>query len=85
MTPNEVAIALRNIGSKWLRESIGKRMTVQIECPHIIGSIPADSDPTTEDEELGTDHGRGIIAMTIGQRTIDHNAGPLSRYWSAKL
>jgi hypothetical protein len=36
---------------------MGKRTTVQIECPHIIGGLPAN--PTTEDEELGTDHGCG--------------------------
>jgi hypothetical protein len=49
------------IGSKWLRVAIGKRTNVhvqivQIKCPHIIESGPL-AIPTTEDEELGTDHG----------------------------
>jgi hypothetical protein len=62
---------------------MGKRTIVQIKCPHIIENIPADL--TTKDEELGTDHGCGMVGTTIGPRTIDDNAGPLSRYWSAKL
>ena len=72
-----------NIGSKWLGAAISKRTTVQIEYPHIIDGLPADL--TTEDEELGTDHGCGMEATTIGGTTVDHNAGPLSRYWGAKL
>jgi hypothetical protein len=62
---------------------MGKRTTVQIECPHIVDSLPAN--PTTEDEELGTDHGDGWVVTIIRPRTIEHNAGPLSRYWNAKL
>jgi hypothetical protein len=72
-----------NIGSKWLGAAIGKRTTVQIECPHIIEELLAIL--TTEDEELGTDHGYGIVTTTAWSGTIDHYAGPLSRYWSAKL
>ena len=60
-----------------------KRTTVQIECPHIIDDLPANM--TTEDEELGTDYGCGLVATSGQSRTIDHNAGPHSRYWSAKL
>jgi hypothetical protein len=60
-----------------------ERTTVQIECPHIIDGLPAN--PTTEDEELGTDHCCGRVVAIIGPRTIEHNAGPLLRYWSAKL
>jgi hypothetical protein len=66
-----------NIGSKWLGAAIGKRTTVQIECPHII-----EEDLlvilTTEDEELGTDHGCGIVTTKARSGTIDHYAGPLS-------
>jgi hypothetical protein len=81
--PKRLRFYCRNIGSKWLGAAIGKRTTVQIECPHIIETISAD--PTTEDEELGTDHGCGIVTTTARSGTIDHYAGPLSRYWSAKL
>ena len=77
MIPKKVAILLRKyIGSKWLREAIGKRTTVQIECPHIIDGLPASL--TTEDEQLGTDHGYGIVVTTTWSGTIDHNAGPFS-------
>ena len=55
---------------------------VQIECPYIIKNLPAEV--TTEDEELGTDHRRGVVVTPGGSRTIDHDAGPLSRYWSAR-
>ena len=60
-----------------------KRTTIQIECPHIIDDLPANI--TTEDEELGTDHGCGLAVTNARSGAIDHNAGPLSRYWSAKL
>ena len=49
---------------------------VQIECPHIIDGLPVNL--TTEDEELGTDHGCGMVETAIGPRTIDRNTGPLS-------
>ena len=62
--------------SKWFGAAIGKRTIIQIECPHIIENIPAD--PTAKDEELGTDHGCGLIDTRMGSRTIDHNASPLS-------
>jgi hypothetical protein len=56
MTPNEVAILLREQKkSKWLGAATCKRTTVRIECPHIIESFFAS--PTTEDKEFGTDHG----------------------------
>jgi hypothetical protein len=71
------------IGQKWLGTATGKRTTVQIECPHIIEELQAI--PTTEDEELGIDHGCGIVPTTARSVTIDQYAGPLSRYWSAKL
>jgi hypothetical protein len=65
------------------RSSNDKRTTVQIECPHIIiGLFP---NPTTKDEELGTDHVRGMVVTTARPGTIDHNVGPLSRFWSAEL
>ena len=62
---------------------MGKRTAVQIECPHIIDGRP--TNPTTEDDELGTNHGCGMVETIIGPRTIEHNAGPLSRFWSTKL
>ena len=83
MTPKQVAILLRDIGSRWLGVAIGKRTRVQIECPHIIDGPPANV--TTEDKELGTDHRHSIVAPTARPGTIDHDASPLSRYWRAKL
>lgn len=71
-----------NIQSKWLGAAIGKHTTIQIECPHIIENTLVG--PTTEDEELRTDHGRGMIRTTIRSRTINHDTGPLSRYWSTR-
>jgi hypothetical protein len=59
-----------------------KRTSVQIECPHIIKGRPTDL--TTKDEELRTDQRHGMIATTTGSRTIDHDAGPLARYWSKR-
>ena len=56
---------------------MGNRTRVQVECPHI---IQEPIDPTTENEELGTDHRHGMAGMTDGPGTIDHYAGPLSRY-----
>jgi hypothetical protein len=61
---------------------MGKRTSVQVECPHIIQELPVDL--TTKDEELGTDHRHGMAVTTDGPRTIGHDAGPLSRYWSAR-
>jgi hypothetical protein len=85
MTAKGVAILLREYRSKWLGVAIGKRTTAQIECPHIIEE-DAFEILTTEDEELGTDHGYGIVVTTTARSgTIDHCAGPLTRYWSAKL
>jgi len=83
--PKRLRCYCGNIGSKWLGAAIGKRTTVQIEGPHIIEPLPASLDPTTEDKELGSDHVCGIKATRAQSGTIDHNAGPLSRYWSAKL
>jgi hypothetical protein len=62
---------------------MGNRTRVHIECPYIIKKFP--EDVTTKDEELGTDHRRGVIVTSGGPRTIDHDAGPLSRYWSARI
>ena len=77
MTPNGAAILLWGYRVKIALAAIGKRTTVQIESPHIIGLL---ANLTTEDEELGTNHGCGMVVTTIKSRTIDHNAGPLSRY-----
>jgi hypothetical protein len=84
VTPKQVAILLREYRVKWLGAAIGKRTTVQIDCPHIIEQDLL-AILTTEDEELGTDHGCGMIVTTAPPGTIDNYAGPLSRYWSAKL
>jgi hypothetical protein len=62
---------------------MGNRTRVQIECPRIIEKIPVDL--TTKNKELGTDHGCGMVVTTARSGTIDHHAGPLSQYWSAKL
>ena len=64
---------------------MGKRTTVQIECPHIIDCFPANLKQTTEDEKLGADRIYGIVVPTAWSGTIDNNAGPHARYWSAKL
>jgi hypothetical protein len=60
---------------------MANRTGVQIKCPHIVQILPVV--PTTEDEELGTDHRRGRVKTTDGTGTIDHDAGPHSRFWSA--
>jgi hypothetical protein len=83
MTPKQVAILLREYRVKWLGAAKGRRTTVQIKCPHIIDFLPTNL--TTEDEELGTDHSCGWTVTMARSGTIEHNAGPLSRYWSAKL
>jgi hypothetical protein len=57
------------------------RTRVQIDCPHIIQKLLID--PTTEDEELGTEDRHGMVVTTFRTGTIDHDAGPLSRFWSA--
>ena len=69
MTPKKVEIGAA---------ILGRRTTVQIECPHIIENTLVG--PTTEDEELGTDHSHGMVRTAVGPITIDHNvnAGPLS-------
>jgi hypothetical protein len=68
------------MGSKWLGAATGKRTTVQIQCPHIIGGLPANLNPTTEDEELGTDHSYGMVVTAARSVILDCNAGPLSQY-----
>jgi hypothetical protein len=83
MAPKEGANLLRENQVKLLGAAIGKHTTVQIERPHIIDGLPAN--PTTEDEEPGTDHGCGWAVTNIGAGTVNHNAGPLSRCWCAKL
>jgi hypothetical protein len=57
---------------------MGHHTGVQIECPHIIQALLVGL--TTEDEELETDHRHGMAETTDGPGTIDHDAGPLSRY-----
>ena len=84
MTPNEDLILLWTYLVKWLREVMGKRTTIQIKCPHIIKIPVSVTVPATEDEELGTDQRRGVVATTAGLGTIDHDAGPLSRYWNGR-
>jgi hypothetical protein len=74
--PNRLQFYCGNIGSKWLEAANGKRTRVQIERPHIIGGLPANL--TTEDEELGTDHGCGWAVTTARSGAIDHNTGPFS-------
>ena len=81
--PMRLGFYCGNIESKQFGAAIGKRTTAQIECPYIIENIRAV--PATEDDELRTDHGCGVPHTRIGPRTIDHNAGPLSGFWSAKL
>jgi hypothetical protein len=60
---------------------MGNRTRVQVECPYIIKKLPVGV--TTEDEELGTDHRPGVVITSGGPRTIDNDAGPLLRCWSA--
>jgi hypothetical protein len=57
---------------------MGHRTGVQIECPYIIQALLVSL--TTEDEELGTDdrHGHAVATDRLG--TINHDAGPHSRY-----
>ena len=57
---------------------MGNRTRVQVERPRIVQAPTVG--PTTEDEELGTDHRHGMAETTDGPETIDHDAGPLSRY-----
>jgi hypothetical protein len=57
---------------------MGNPTRVQVECPHIIPDPIVG--PTTEDEELGTDHRHSMADTTDGPGAIDHDAGPLSRY-----
>jgi len=57
---------------------------IQIQCPDIIITPLIDPGPATEDEEIGTNQSHGMVATTTGPVTIDHGAGPLSRYWNAK-
>jgi hypothetical protein len=80
MTPKQIVMLLWEYRVKWLGAGIGKRTTVQIECPHIISiRFP------TEDVELETDHSCGMVLKLARSGAIGHNAGPLSRFWSAKL
>jgi hypothetical protein len=53
---------------------------LQSKCPYI-----THGDMTTaNNEELGTDHRHGM-AITTGEHEIfDHDAGPLSQYWSTR-
>ena len=83
MIPTEVVILLREYWVKWPKAAKGKRTTVQIKCPHIIDGLPINL--TTENDEFGTSHGCGWVVTSARSGTIDHDAGPLSRYWSTKL
>ncbi len=64
-------------------EARSKRTTIQIQRPYII-QIPLIDPGATEDEEIGTNQSHGMVVTTAGPVTIDHDAGPLSRYWNAK-
>ena len=83
MTPKMVVILLVEYRIKWLDAAIGKRTTAQIECPHIIDGLPVNL--TTKDEELGTDHGCGMVPTTTRPEHTDcwWNPGPLLRFWRA--
>jgi len=63
-------------------EARGKHTTIQIECPDIIESPPIDL--ATEDEEIGANQSHGMEVTTARPGTIDHDAGPLLRYWKVK-
>ncbi len=60
----------------------GKRTAIQIESPDII-KTPL-TDPATEDKEIGINESYGMGVTTAGPGTIDHDAGPHSRYWKAR-
>ena len=62
---------------------MGKRTRVQVECPQVIQELPVDL--TTKDEELGTDHRHSMAVTTDGPGTIDHDTGPFSRHWRARM
>jgi hypothetical protein len=80
MIPKKDPSLLLKIWSKYLREARGKRTTIQTQCPDIIKTSVAG--PAAEDEELGleTDQRHGMVQSSAGPRTIDHDAGPFSRY-----
>jgi len=63
-------------------EARGKRTTIQIEGPNIIKSPSIDL--ATENKEFGTNQSHGMAVTTAGLGTIDHNAGPLLRYWNER-
>ena len=84
MAPNEDLILLWTYLVKWLREVMGKRTTTQIKCPDIIKIHQGVMVLAAEDEELGTGQRYGVIGTTAGLGTIDHDAGPLSRYWNGR-
>ena len=63
-------------------EARDKRTTIHIKCPDIIKTPLFGL--ATEDEEIGTNQSDGMVATTAGPGIIDHDAGPLSRYWKAR-
>ncbi len=63
-------------------EARGKRTTIHIECPYVI-KTPLFG-PATENEEIGTNQSHGMLVTTAGPGTIDHDEGPLSRYWNVR-
>ncbi len=65
-------------------EARDKCTTIQIERPDIIKKPLIVRGPATEDKEIGTNQSHGMFATTAGPGTIDHDAGPLSRYWKAR-
>ena len=81
IAPNEVSILLLKTLIKMAQESESKRTPIQIQCPYIIKKPVVG--PASNDEELGTDQRHGMIVTTARPGTIDHNTGPLSRYWKA--
>jgi hypothetical protein len=78
MSPKQGLIQLSRYRVRVAQAAMSNRTRVQIECPQIIQKLF--SILTTEDEELGTDHRHGMPTTTFGTGTIDHDAGPLSRY-----
>jgi len=62
--------------------SESKRTTIQIQSPDIIKTRLVGH--ATEDEEIGTNQSDGMVATTAGPGTINHDAGPHSRYWKAR-
>ena len=84
MTPIEDLILLSKVWLERPREASGKRTMIQIQYPDIIKILLGGGGLATEDKELGIDQRHGMVEATAQPGTIDHDAGPLSRYWNAR-